>query len=420
MRIAWIGLGRLGLPCALALSAYGGHEVYGYDQSPEPAKALDDRRWPHPETGLARLLAEHPNFHLRGSVRLAIEDAEIVFVAVQTPHAPGYDGSQPTPTEPRDFEYGYLVQAVRDLARAAEGRTEPLTVAVVSTVLPGTCQRLLAPLLRPPLRLAYTPSFIAMGTTVPDFLAPEFVLIGADDDAAYKDVARVWESFRLPHKNPPLLRTSVVSAETVKVTYNTFIGLKIAFANTVMEICHDTGADADEVTGALGQADRRLMSPAYLQGGMGDGGGCHPRDQLAMAWLAKRLNLSYDPFTAIMQARDAQTRWLADLAATWAAQTRLPIVILGKAYKPGTNITAGSPAALLAHVLEQAGYQPAARVDPYVDGPTAPVPRPAVYIVATRHEEFAGWDFAAGSVVIDPWRYMPDQDGVTVIRVGRR
>ena len=433
MKVAWIGLGKLGLPCALALAEYGGHDVHGYDVTDHAAKALDAKRWPHPEPNLARLLTDHPRFHLHGSLPRAVQDAEVVFVAVQTPHAPGYDGSRPTPTEPRDFEYGYLLQALRDVALATVARPVPLTVAVVSTVLPGTCQRLLGPLVRPPLRLAYTPSFIAMGTTIPDFLDPEFVLVGADDPEAYKDIERVWRPL-LDRATPdaaiggspaPILHTSVVSAETIKVTYNTFLGAKLVFANAIMEVCHDVGADVDEVSHALGIARKRLMSPAYLAGGMGDGGGCHPRDQLAMSWLARRLSLSFDLFGTLMRARDDQTRWLAQLACQWAALSRLPVVVLGKAYKPGTSLTAGSPASLFVHHLDACNPEVMAGWwDPYVDDTDWSDGRsgtaPAVYVVATRHPEFAELRYAPGSVVVDPWRYIPDQPGVTVVRVGAR
>ena len=303
-------------------------------------------------------------------------------------------------------------------------------MAVVSTVLPGTCARLLAPLIRSPLRLAYTPSFIAMGTTVPDFLDPEFVLVGADDPEAYKDLERVWAPLAVrPHPEgaiggevAPVVHTSVVSAETIKVTYNTFIGLKIVFANAIMEVCQDIGADVDDVTSTLSLAGRRLLSGAYLQGGMGDGGGCHPRDQLAMAYLAQRLNLSFDLFTAVMVARDAQTEWVAAQVAHWADLADLPVVILGKAYKAGTNLAAGSPAALLVHYLTVAGHPPADWWDPHVDdrGWVQAPPKPAVFVVATRHSEFAELQFPRGSVVVDPWRMLGDQDGVTVVRLGRR
>ena len=106
MRIGWVGLGKLGLPCALALAEYGGHQVHGYDTSPAPATALDTGRWPHAEQGLGRLLTHHPRFHLRGSLRLVVDDADVVFVAVQTPHARGYDGSAPTHNAPATSSTG--------------------------------------------------------------------------------------------------------------------------------------------------------------------------------------------------------------------------------------------------------------------------------------------------------------------------
>jgi len=100
------------------------------------------------------------------------------------------------------------------------------------------------------------------------------------------------------------------NAELIKVAYNTYIGMKIAFANTLMEICHKMGnIDVDQVTGALTFASRRLMSGAYLTGGMGDGGGCHPRDNIALSWLAQRLDLSFDWFASVMGAREKQTVW---------------------------------------------------------------------------------------------------------------
>ena len=98
------------------------------------------------------------------------------------------------------------------------------------------------------------------------------------------------------------------NAEAIKVAYNTYISMKIAYANTWMEICHKIpGTDVDQVTGALELATTRIMSPKYLTGGMGDGGGCHPRDNIALSWLARELDLSYDFFEHLMIARERQT-----------------------------------------------------------------------------------------------------------------
>jgi UDPglucose 6-dehydrogenase len=237
-----------------------------------------------------------------------------------------------------------------------------------------------------------------MGTTVQDFLDPEFVLLGGDDRRV------VWEVYSEVVGDAPVVRTSVKNAELIKVSYNTFIGLKIAFANTLMEVCHKTGCDVDEVTGALKMANRRLISPAYMDGGMGDGGGCHPRDNIALSWLARELDLSYDLFSAAMEAREAQAEWLCDLME----QHDLQMVVAGLEYKPGSRIRTGSAAMLVKNLLEARGHVVHELVAWY----------PQVILIGCKHPEFEAMKFPRGSVVIDPFRYIPDQDGVEVIRLG--
>jgi len=172
------------------------------------------------------------------------------------------------------------------------------------------------------------------------------------------------------------------------------------------------------VAEVLAAATQRICSPAYLAGGMGDGGACHPRDLIAMAWLAQRLDLSTDFMGYLVQAREAQTGWLADLVEHWAAQTGLPILLLGKAYKPESDLTAGSPALLLAGMLRARGLELDDH-DPYVDGESEITGR-ALYVIATKHAAFRSIAYGAGSVVLDPFGYIPDRPGVTVIRVGRK
>jgi UDPglucose 6-dehydrogenase len=218
---------------------------------------------------------------------------------------------------------------------------------------------------------------------------------------------------------------SIPSAELTKVAYNTFIGMKIVFANTMMEICHHTGADVDDVTNALGQATERLMSPRYMSSGMGDGGPCHPRDNIAMSWLAERLDLGSDFFDSLITMRENHSRWLAELVKHYYDLTRennMGVVILGKSYKPESSLTDGSPATLLDYHLNILGVYASYWWDPFVDDPNDPYvgPDPAVIVIATKHAQFAKQEFPAGSVVLDPFGYIPDQEGVTVIRIGRK
>jgi len=352
-----IGLGKLGLPVALAIEA-AGHEVAGYDPSPVVQQIRETRVLPYVEEGAQELL-ENTRMQFMEPEEIA-EWADLIFVAVQTPHQPEFEGTTRLTDDREDFNYSFLTEALVS-AKEAKG-----TLVVISTVLPGTLQRITQDgLLGFSDRLLYNPFFIAMGTTIPDFRNPEFVLVGTD--GAHPGTLR--EFYATIHDRPVFV-TTVKTAELTKVAYNTFIGLKIAFANTMMELCEKTGADVDDLVDALSLADRRIISSAYLRGGMGDGGGCHPRDNIALSWLARETGLSYDLFGALMECREKQTEWLADLVTREAWNgipddvDHKPIEVLGKAYKPNTALTVGSPSTLLANILREEGMQ-FTHTDPY-------------------------------------------------------
>ena len=284
-------------------------------------------------------------------------------MAVQTPHQPEYEGITRLPDNRVDFDYQYLVRSIDEISKSVKRET---VVAIVSTVLPGTIRRLVKPAAGPLLRLCYNPAFTAMGTTANDYLNPEFVLLGADDPTSVASVEKFYASVT----DAPILRMSIESAELTKVAYNTFIGMKIVFANTLMEICHKSpGANVNDVTGALKRARKRVVSPSYLDGGMGDGGACHPRDNIAMSWLARELHLSHDIFEDLMEARFQQSEWLAELMCAHD----LPKAIIGYSFKAGSDLIVGSSALLLKSILEERGFTPFL-YDPYVEGTSATFP----------------------------------------------
>jgi len=414
LTVGWVGMGKLGAPCALALNAVGGHQVHSYDPNPDVAGYLRrEYPYPHMEAGIHDLIRENTVQSHESMASLMAARPDVVFVAVQTPHAPAYGGETPTPAVKADFEYGYLVSAVRQLVAAANGH--PFTLVVVSTVLPGTMRRTVAPLLPTSVTLVYNPFFIAMGTTVADFLDPEFVLVGVSDP---DDAGPLRDLYGKLHSRP-LHVVSIESAELTKVAYNVAISMKVVFGNTIMEICEKTGADADEVIDGIGFATDRVISTRYMRGGMGDGGGCHPRDLIAMSWLAERLDLSYDLLGQVAEARDAQTGYIAGLVEKWADLTGLPVLVLGEAYKPGTDLTLGSPSLLLQHLLKQRGISPRVE-DPYVHETPVQIDGRAVIVVATAHPEFRRMEFPAGSVVIDPFACVETTDNITYIPVGRK
>ncbi len=326
MKIGWVGLGKLGLPIARELAK--SHDVLGCD--------IENRDFP------------------QGSYREVVRHSEIVFVAVQTPHDPEYGGHTFAPYERKDFDYIYLLQAVEGLAHEAKEQKKPIVLVVVSTVLPGTYKDKISRVTNRWIRYVYNPFFIAMGSVVEDFLNPEFVLLGAEPPASVP--YGLADLYMKLHKKP-IFTTDVTTAELIKVAYNTYISMKIVFANTMMEISHKLGADVDDVSRALGMATDRITSERYLRGGMGDGGACHPRDNIAMSWLAERLDLSFDPFTEVTFAREDQTQFLADLIVKELKDTDLPLVLLGKSYKPEVEMTDGSPALLLAEILDSREIQ---------------------------------------------------------------
>lgn len=447
MKIGFMGLGKLGLPCALASEA-AGHEVVGYDPNPAVAGYIRDRKIPYREEGTPELLV---NSKIRVvSVSEMVDFADLIFVAVQTPHDPLYEGVTRIPETRVDFNYDWLIQAVKQLDEAIESQGVDMPVVVISTVLPGTMDSKIVPLLGPHFKLCYNPFFIAMGTTVHDFTHPEFVLFGMSDE----QTADLAESFYKTIHNAPFYRCSIKSAELIKVAYNTFISTKLAFVNNLMEICHHTGADVDEVTSALKLGTERLISSKYLNAGMGDGGGCHPRDNIALSWLSRKLGMTFDFHEAIMMAREKQTEFLANLVEKFQyrdyytpgtksaiedgfivnpvrTSVKLPVIILGKAFKEQTNLEVGSPAILLKNILAERGIE-ATMFDPHVDAgqgltellhecfkvgfPEGTSPK--LFFIGTHHAVFADYKFPYGSVVIDPWRMIKDQPGVQVYRIG--
>jgi UDPglucose 6-dehydrogenase len=406
MNVGMVGLGKLGLPVAVSFGQV--HKVFGYDLNPA---LMRKRPYEHKELGPSGNDDFQAYFDkadiVFSSLKEMADSCRVIFVAVQTPHEPKYEGITRIPKTTKDFDYRHLKKAVQDLAvHLGPGHV----VAVISTCLPGTMRLEIDPLLKKwGTALVYNPSFIAMGTVMKDFVNPEFVLLGSRSEAARTTVKTVYSALY----DAKFMEMSIESAELAKVAYNTFIGMKIVFANTVMEICQNVdGCDADEVMGAIKAAKNRLISTKYLDPGMGDGGGCHPRDGIAMSHLARKLVLSHNLFNDLMVAREEQTEFLVDAIEHARNLTGLKVVILGRAFKPETRITTGSPALLLEHLLSERDIAFTSSDD---------VPEElvkSVFFVATKHDIFRHVKFPEGSTVIDPHRYIEDQAGVNVFRVG--
>lgn len=402
-KVGMIGLGKLGLPCILAMEKHGKFEIFGYDKSSFVKKQIQDRSVDYWEEHVNEYL-QSSNLVLVESIFDLVEKCDLIFVAVQTPHDKAFEGVSPLPNNRKDFDYSFLTQVASEIAIGLkETKNNPL-ISIISTVLPGTMHNKILPILtdtNPDLRFAYNPYFIAMGTTIFDFLNPEFLLIGGLNPQDCEDLEEFYKFI-----DAPCMKMKIQSAELTKVAYNTFIGFKIIFANTLAEIVDKRGGNVDEVTDALSQATARIMSGRYLSAGMGDGGGCHPRDQIAMSWLAQECNLSFDLFEMIAKARDSQTQHQASILKDLQIKYTLPVIVLGKAYKANSPLTIGSPALLLEYFLSELAVN-FSIFDPWVDVyDNRLFSKPAIYFVATKHEKFLLLDLPAESVLVDPWGFV--------------
>ncbi len=409
MKIGFIGTGKLGLPVSL-MYAQKGHELFCYDVNPEfykpNANPIDqlykEELCPENKIPLRDWLVAN-NFdasrYHHTNLSVIAEQSDLIFLAVQTPHGKEFEGVDRLTPERRDFDYSYLRTAIEGISKAADEANRNIIVIIISTVLPGTIRREILPIMSKNISLCYNPYFIAMGTVANDCLHPEFILLGNHNPDALNVVTNFYKTIT----DSPLHVTTLEGAEMIKVCYNTFISTKIAMANTIMELCHYCpNTNCDDVIDALSKAGNRLISGAYLRGGMGDGGGCHPRDNIALSWLSDKVGLRYNWFDGIMTARERQTDFLADLIENEMKETGLNAFILGTSFKPNTAIKTGSPAVLLANILKERNLQ-FDSWDPVSDGGEASL-KPAVYFIGCAHTCIKDIKVPEGSVVIDPHR----------------
>ena len=412
MNIGFVGLGKLGLPCALAIDAVTEHSVKGYDPDDRIQEYLKKGEIPYREEGTSQLLKNH-NISFT-SLNEVIKSSEIIFVPIQTPHDPLYDGVTRLPDTRVDFDYSYLVDGLKQISQVLDNLQEEKIVVVISTVLPGTIESQIKPILSKYAKLCYNPFFIAMGTTINDFLNPEFVLMGIDDVEAANKLKLFYKTLH----NKEVFECTLDEAELIKVSYNTFITMKICLANTVTEMSHKlNNINSDNVMDALKLANQRLISDKYLNGGMGDGGGCHPRDNIALSWLSQKVDLSYDWYENLMISREKHTEWLAELTIQKSIEKQMEIVILGKSFKKETNLTNGSPAYLLKNLIEEKNHKTKI-YDPFIDNTIEEFNEPKVFFIATNHDVFKDIQFPVDSVVIDPWRMINEQQKVELISIG--
>jgi UDPglucose 6-dehydrogenase len=418
LSIGFIGLGKLGLPCASAMSVLSGKTINGYDVNKEIKSYISSCTVPYVENKIEDYLSKS-KIDFKDSIESVVMSSDIVFIAVQTPHDPMFEGTVPLPEERKDFDYSYLISVVEEINRILLlNENKNVDIVIISTILPGTIKEKIKPILtskREGVNLLYNPYFIAMGTTIDDFINPEFVLIGGKHDEA-QQLSNFYNSIL----SVPIVRVRTASAELVKVSYNTFIGMKIVFANAIAEIIEKQNLGcSEEVFAALGMANNRIISPKYMSPGMGDGGGCHPRDQIAMSHLAKKLNLSVDLFEFLADSRDKQTEYQANIIEHYQKTTGQEVIILGQSYKKNIGLDVGSPSRLLQYYLDALNVRYKV-IDPYFDKSPVSFDSPKIFYVATPHDSFKNLSMPVESIVIDPWgNSVTKQYNIPILSLGR-
>jgi UDPglucose 6-dehydrogenase len=372
MKIGFIGVGKLGKDVGEVMAEK--HFVEGYDvRKVTPS-----------------------NFKMVPTIKEVCEGKDLIFIAVPTPHDPLYDGSHATShLTPKDFDYTTVKNILDEIN---DYTTKEQLVVLISTVLPGTTRREFIPLVKN-YRFIYNPYLIAMGTVKNDMVNPEMVIIGTEDGSLTTD-AKILKDFYETIISP-WTRYEIGTwddAEAIKIFYNTFISAKISLVNMIQDVAEKNGnMDTDIVTGALERSTYRIMGPAYMKAGMGDGGSCHPRDNIALRYMAKELDLGYDLFDSIMLSREIQAKNIANKLIDLSIEHDLPVIIMGKSYKPGVEYVDGSYSILIGSFIESVEYDT--------------INKPGIYLLGHRNV-FNEMEFPMGSIVLDPWRERVHKDTI--------
>lgn len=359
-----------------AVMAAHGFDVIGVDVDPRAVDSLNRGLAPVQETGLgAAIGAQKERLRATLGYEEAVLASEATFVVVPTPSDD--DGS---------FSLRHAQAAFREIGRALSHKDGYHVVVLTSTVLPGSTEFGLLPILEresgkvcgPDFGLCYSPEFIALGTVLRDLLNPDFTLVGEFDERSGQWLEDFYS--RVIENGAACKRMGIVNAELAKIALNTFVTMKITFANTLADLCERIpGGDVDVVTDAIGSDGR--VGPRCLAGGLGYGGPCFPRDNVALARFARSLDSS----APLAEETDRYNRKLPERTVRRLLRFVRPgarVAVLGLAYKPMSHVVDESQAARIANVLASAGADVVA-YDPLVADPAPGVLAAEVEIAAS-------------------------------------
>jgi UDPglucose 6-dehydrogenase len=384
-QIAVIGAGYVGLTTAACFSSLG-HEVVCADIDEARVALLNDGEIPIVEAGLDALVREGME---GGRLRFVVgaenaaRHAEFAYLCVPTPQ--GDDGSA---------DLSYIEAAARQI-----GPVLPSEAVVVnkSTVPVGSTRAVERVLGRDDVVVVSNPEFLREGSAVHDFLNPDRIVIGSDDQSAAVRVAALYIGV-----TAPIIVTDPASAETIKYASNAFLATKISFVNAIAAVCEAVGADVKDVV--LGMGYDKRIGHEFLRPGPGWGGSCFPKDSRALVHIADSAGYSFDLLRGVITVNEDQFRRVVSKVREMAGGSLAGVRVgaWGLTFKARTDDTRDSPALRIVDLMRQEGaevsaYDPAIKapiggVDPSAD-PYSVCEDAEVLVVLTEWDEFRWLDF---------------------------
>lgn len=347
MNVSVIGLGYVGAVSA-ACFARGGHNVIGVDISRTKVDIINAGRSPIVEEGIDDLIRE-----MRNSKRLsattdianAVKETEISLVCVGTPS-----------NENGSLKLDHIAHVSQEIGEAIRDKAAKHTVVVRSTMLPGTVEELVVPTIEKAsgkvsgegFDVCVNPEFLREGTSIKDFYAPPFTVIGSDSAEASEKLASLYCGI-----DAPLYKCGVKVAEMVKYACNSFHGLKVAFANEIGNVCKELNIDSHAVMELFCRDTKLNLSSYYLKPGFAFGGSCLPKDLRALQYKARQLDLSVPVIEAVTASNSRQIGRAVEMIGRLGTRK---IGVLGFAFKAGTDDLRESPVVLLIEQLIGKGF----------------------------------------------------------------
>jgi GDP-mannose 6-dehydrogenase len=348
MRVSVFGLGYVGCVTAACL-AHDNNYVIGVDVNPLKVSLVASGQSPIIEAGLDDLIAEATSSGRLDATldsHAAVLDSDVSLICVGTPS----NGNG-------NLKFDYIENVCREIGAALADKPDQHTIVVRSTVLPGTIEERLIPILEQQsgrragtdLQVCMNPEFMREGSAVEDYYHPSYIVIGELDERSGDAVQELYRAVEAP-----VVRVPIKTAEMVKYVSNSFHALKIAFSNEIGNLCKAHGIDGRQVMEVFSQDHRLNISSMYLKPGFAFGGSCLPKDLRALIYRAKERDIESPILSAILDENEKQIQRGIRMVES---KGRKRVGVLGLSFKPGTDDVRESPVVTLVETLLGRGYQ---------------------------------------------------------------